>query len=78
MQKDLLFVEHSAGEFEGTVYDNVILSDGIRAVKVKNLTGKTSDYFRQLGEGDKVVCTLDVTTGKMGFVVTLKGIEKKK
>lgn len=71
---DYLFVEHSHGDVEGTTYDNVILSDGLLPIKVKNKTGKDNLPF---SEGDKVKCQLSIKGHKSAIpVVTLLKIEK--
>lgn len=52
--QELIFVEHSHGDMEGTVYDNIILNDGLLPLKAVNGTNqKTLD----LKEGDKVRVT---------------------
>lgn len=74
--KKLKFVEYSAGEYEGTLYDNVVLSNGMRASKVKNLTGLGAPFFNDLKEGDDVNCEFDINIAKSGFVVELTKIQK--
>jgi len=63
MQQTLIFVGHSKGTFEGTEYDNLMLSNGVRAFKVKNATGKTS--FPDLDpEKSKVLVTFNIKAGR--------------
>lgn len=52
------FVELSKGEMEGTVYNNVILSDGLRSAKCKNKTNK-DDFLTTLPEGTEVKVKLE-------------------
>jgi hypothetical protein len=58
--KNYIFVAHKKGQFEGRQYDNVVLSDGMRAFKVKNLTGLD---FSGFVEGDKVIPEFQVSAG---------------
>jgi len=56
------FVGHQFGEFEGTKYDNIILSDGVRAFKCKNKTGETK--FNLVPEQDEVTVDFEIKGGK--------------
>jgi len=78
MQKRFKFIEFSAGEFEGTVYNNIILSDGLRALKAKNATGKDKQFFSQFKEGQDVDCEIEITAGKNGAVVKVLSIDAVK
>jgi len=71
------FVEHSHGSMEGSVYDNVILNDGLLALKVKNgLTDSTT--LKDIKEGDKVSCQFEVKGSKtLAPRCTLIKIEKE-
>jgi hypothetical protein len=76
MQLEMLYMGHSKGDFEGTSYDNVLLSNGKRTGKVVNKTGK--DSFNFLPENDKVICTFEPTINKQNnFSLSLVKIEKK-
>jgi len=61
MQTTLTFVEWSHGSMEGTTYDNVILSDGMLAMKVKNKKKLDLSSFK---EGDQVTCTFSLRGSK--------------
>jgi len=63
MQQELIFVGHSKGTFEGSDYDNLMLSNGVRAFKVKNSTGKTS-FPELIPEKSKVLVTFKITAGR--------------
>jgi len=63
MNKDLIFVEYSRGEFEGTTYNNVRLGDGIETMKVQNKT-QNDDFIASLKRGDKVTCQFDIVPSK--------------
>lgn len=60
MAKKYVFVEHSKGEMEGTSYDNISLSNGIRTAVIKNKTGIADEVLATLEEGDEVLPTFDV------------------
>jgi len=77
-----IYVEHSHGEFEGTTYDNVTLSNGIRSAVCKNNTG-LSDLDKNFKEGDEVIPTFETAIVKGPnrtsiFATTLVKLEKKK
>jgi len=63
LQKKMKFVELSKGSVEGTDYNNVALSDGIRTATLKNQTGQ-DDYLATLKEGQEVTVTLDAVIVK--------------
>lgn len=63
IKQEFSFVEHSHGEMEGTVYNNVIVSDGLMALKLKNAS-QDSVVLGNLVEGDKVVCELSIKGSK--------------
>lgn len=71
------FVELSKGEFEGTVYNNVTLSDGLRACKFKNATNQ-DDAISKMTEGLSVEPVFEIVIGKVGPVVILKSLTVKK
>lgn len=72
LNKQFLFVEHSKGTFEGTAYDNVLLSDGLTTGKFKNETGQEKLDFQR---GDKVDCEFEVQFGnKNKTTLVLKSI----
>lgn len=56
-----MFVEHSHGSYEGTDYDNVVLSDGMLGFKVRN-TAKVEG----VKEGDNVLVTFKIKGTKNG------------
>lgn len=60
MAKKYVFVEHSKGEMEGTLYNNISLSNGIRTAVVKNKTGIADEVLATLEEGDEVLPTFEV------------------
>jgi len=61
MRTTLTFVEWSHGSMEGTAYDNVLLSDGLMAMKVKNKNKLDLSSFK---EGDQVTCTFALRGSK--------------
>lgn len=66
-----IFVEHSHGSFKNDAgelveYDNVILSDGLRAMKVKR--PKELSVFG-LKKGDIVNCSFTIEAGKKDALV---------
>jgi len=65
------FVEHSKGTFEGSVYDNVVLSDGVMTAKFKNGTGESDFSFKR---GDPVSIKFSLEFAKSGLRATLKEI----
>lgn len=68
---------HQSGEFEGTPYNNVKISDGLRIIKVKNETG--SDNFNSLTpEKTRVECEFNLKSNKEVSFVTLKSIKELK
>jgi len=72
--KEFIFVEHSKGDFDGTVYDNVLLSDGITTGKFKNLTGQGKLNYER---GQKVEADFEVEFGKNNAVkLSLKDIRE--
>jgi hypothetical protein len=79
MKGQFTFVEWSHGEMEGTVYDNVVLSDGLLAFKSKNKVN--GEVMAQVApkEGDRVECTFEVRGSKtLVPVLRLTKIEKVK
>jgi hypothetical protein len=66
------YVGHSKGDFEGTKYDNVNLSDGVQAAKFRNDTGADSFPFKR---GDTVTVEFDVEFGKKNPTLALKSIK---
>jgi len=60
---EFTFVELSKGQMEDVVYNNVALSNGLRAASVKNATGK-DDFIKTLKESDKVLCTFEAVIVK--------------
>lgn len=75
MKGTYLYVGHSKGEFEGSKYDNVKLSDGVRVISVKNKTGQTDFEDRGfIPEKSKVECIFVLTSNKEVANVALVGI----
>jgi len=71
------FVEFGKGTYEGHEYNNVTLSNGIRAVKFKNRTGQ-DELLATLKEGDEVVPDFQIEFGREDAIVVLKGVVKVK
>jgi len=75
---EFTFVEHSHGEFEGSKYDNVVLSDGLLPFKVRNAS-KDGETLSALKEGDRVKCTFKIRGSKtIAPKIDLIAIEKAK
>lgn len=73
VKAQFVFVSHDTGEFEGKKYDNVILSNGIRAIKLKNQSGKSFGLEQgYTPEKTKVEATLEITSRKEMAIVTLR------
>lgn len=70
------YVGHSKGEYEGTKYDNIKLSDGIAIISFKNETGL--DSFLEKGfipEKSQVNATIKIRSKKETAMVSLTSIE---
>lgn len=67
--KEYVFVEAQAGEYEGNVYDNVYLSDGVERGKFRNETGRKKFEFER---GDLVEADFEVQFGKRSPSLVLK------
>jgi len=78
VQGEYLFVEFSKGEYEGTFYDNVLLSNGVRTLKCKNLTDEHALLAVLKPEVDKVTATIEYHWGKNGVEPRLVKIAKLK
>jgi len=68
LQGNFKFLKHSIGVFttednQEISYDSVELSNGLRAFKAKNKTGKKKFDYK---EGDQVICTFDIEPNKNG------------
>jgi len=80
-QDQYIFVEHSHGSFKNdagelVVYDNVILSDGLRAMKVKRPEDLS---VAGLKKGDLVNCSFTIEAGKKdALIARLSTLEKVK
>jgi len=77
MQSKYKFVAHRAGIFEGTAYNNVLLSNGIRTLPFKNKTNQ-DDLIKTLMEGDEVICDIKITFGSKNLEGVLEHIDKSK
>jgi len=75
MNETYTFVEWSHGEFEGTTYNNIALSNGIRTLSFKNKTNN-QELLEELKEGDQVIVQLDIKFGKKNLVGVVSSIEK--
>jgi len=71
------FVEFGKGVYEGHEFNNVTLSNGVRAVKFKNKTG-SDELLATLKEGDEVVPEFNIEFGRDSAIVTLVAITKTK
>lgn len=60
-----LFVQHLKGEFEGTKYNYIKVSDGVRIIKLKNSTG-TDDFLEKgfVPEKTRVEIELKISSNK--------------
>jgi|GEM_PF-5418482 len=71
-----LFVEHSKGEYEGTSYNSVAISDGLSPIKIDSPTlGEKLTYKR--GAKVEVKFTLEPKKDRTAKVI-LKSIEEIK
>jgi len=77
MQSKYKFVAHRAGTFEGTAYNNILLSNGIRTLSFKNKTNQ-DDLLKTFLEGEDVNCELSITFGAKHLDATVLHIEKAK
>jgi len=74
-----IFVEFSKGEYEGNSYNNVTLSDGIRAASIRNMTG-ADEILATLKESQQLNCEFETVIEKAPnkttrFSVVLKKFE---
>jgi len=76
MTEKYIFVEHSHGEFEGTSYNKIVLSNGLRALSFKNKTSDSDELLASLKEGDEVVCEIAISFGKQNLIGSVKSIER--
>lgn len=72
-----IFVGHSKGEYEGTKYNKVKLSDGIRILALKNSTGQ-DDFSTFVPEKTQVECGFKITSNKETATVELISIKAVK
>jgi hypothetical protein len=62
-----IFVKRIEGEYEGTKYDNITLSNGLQAATFQNKSGKT---FAEMVEGQQVDPTFEVVIKTVAKVPT--------
>ena len=56
---ELIYVGHSQGDYEGTEYDNLLLSNGIATLKFKNKSGIKS-FAHFTSEKTRVNVSIDL------------------